>query len=172
MHDTHFYLPPVKVGRLARVYTRTGSGDLEWFPAEYPYDGPSAFLSGGAGLTSSIPDYARFLQMMSQRGTLNGERILGPRTVDLMTVNHIGEGVTTHGPGYGFGLGFDVHADPGLSGSPKGVGSYAWGGYWHTGFWVDPGSELFVIMMAQLIPSDHVDTGEKLPHLVYQALLD
>ena len=172
MHDTHFYLPPVKVGRLARVYTRTGSGDLEWFPAEYPYDGPSAFLSGGAGLTSSILDYARFLQMMSQRGTLNGERILGPRTVDLMTGNHIGEGITTHGPGYGFGLGFDVHADPGLSGSPKGVGAYAWGGYWHTAFWVDPGAELFVIMMAQLIPSDHVDTGEKLPHLVYQALLD
>jgi CubicO group peptidase (beta-lactamase class C family) len=172
MHDTHFYLPPVKVGRLARVYTRTGSGDLEWFPAEYPYDGPSAFLSGGAGLTSSILDYARFLQMMSQRGTLNGERIVGPRTVDLMTGNHIGEGITTHGPGYGFGLGFDVHADPGLSGSPKGVGSYAWGGYWHTGFWVDPGAELFVIMMAQLIPSDHVDTGEKLPHLVYQALFD
>ena len=172
MHDTHFYLPPVKVGRLARVYTRTGSGDLEWFPAEYPYDGPSAFLSGGAGLTSSILDYARFLQMMSQRGTLNGERILGPRTVDLMTGNHIGEGITTHGPGYGFGLGFDVHADAGLSGSPKGIGAYAWGGYWHTAFWVDPGAELFVIMMAQLIPSDHVDTGEKLPHLVYQALLD
>ena len=94
------------------------------------------------------------------------------RLDDLMTVNHIGESIATHGPGYGFGLGFDVHADPGLSGSPKGVGAYAWGGYWHTGFWVDPGSELFVIMMAQLIPSDHVDTGEKLPHLVYQALLD
>ena len=172
MDDTHFYLPPDKVGRLARVYTRTESGGLEWFPAEYPYDGPSAYLSGGAGLTSTILDYARFLQMMLQRGTLNGERILGPRTVDLMTMNHIGEGVTTHGPGYGFGLGFDVHADPGLSGSPKGIGSYAWGGYWHTGFWVDPGAELFVIMMAQLIPADHVDTGEKLPHLVYQALLD
>ena len=172
MSDTHFYLPPDKVRRLARVYTRKETGVLEWFPAEYPYDGPSAYLSGGAGLTSSILDYARFLQMMVQRGTLNGERILGPRTVDLMTTNHIGAGVTTHGPGYGFGLGFDVHADPGLSGSPKGIGSYAWGGYWHTGFWVDPGAELFAIMMAQLIPSDHVDTGEKLPHLVYQALLD
>ena len=172
MDDTHFSLPSGKVGRLARVYTRKESGGLEWFPAEYPYDGPSAYLSGGAGLTSSILDYARFLQMMLQRGTLNGERILGPRTVDLMTTNHIGAGVTTHGPGYGFGLGFDVHADPGLSGSPKGVGSYAWGGYWHTGFWVDPGAELCAIMMAQLVPSDHVDTGEKLPHLVYQALLD
>ena len=80
--------------------------------------------------------------------------------------------VTTHGPGYGFGLGFDVHTDPGLSGSPKGVGSYAWGGYWHTGFWVDPAAELFVITMAQIIPADHIQTGEKVPHLVYQALLD
>ena len=172
MHDTHFHLPPGKVGRLARVYTRTGSGDLEWFPAEYPYAGPSAYLSGGAGLTSSIPDYACFLQMMLQRGTLNGERILGPRTVDLMTRNHIGASVTTHGPGYGFGLGFDVHADPGLSGSPKGVGSYAWGGYWHTAFWVDPAAELFVITMAQIVPADHLRTGDKVPHLVYQALLD
>ena len=101
MPDTLFFLPPEKVRRLARVYIRTEAGGLEWFPAEYPYEGPSAYLSGGAGLTSSILDYARFLQMMLQRGTLNGERILGSRTVDLMTVNHIGEGVTTHGPGYG-----------------------------------------------------------------------
>ena len=142
------------------------------FPAEYPYEGPSAYLSGGAGLTSSMLDYARFLQMMLDCGTLNGERILGPRTVDLMTVNHIGAVDTMHGPGYRFGLGFDVHTDPGLSGSPKGAGSYAWGGYWHTAFWVDPAAELFVIMMAQVFPSDHLDSGGKLPHMVYQALLD
>ena len=172
MADTHFFLAPEKVARLARVYTRTEAGGLEWFPAEYPYEGPSAYLSGGAGLTSSILDYARFLQTMLDRGALNGERIIGPRTVGLMTTNHIGEGVTTHGPGYGFGLGFDVHADAGLSGSPKGVGSFAWGGYWHTGFWVDPAADLFVITMAQIIPADHLQTGDKVPHLVYQALLD
>ena len=175
MTDTHFSLPSGKVQRLARVYGRTDgadSGDLEWFPAEHPYEGPSAYLSGGAGLTSSMLDYARFLQMMLDRGTLNGERILGPRTVDLMTVNHIGEVDTMHGAGYRLGLGFDVHTDPGLSGSPKGAGSYAWGGYWHTAFWVDPAAELFVIMMAQVFPSDHLDSGGKLPHMVYQALLD
>ena len=110
--------------------------------------------------------------MMFGRGVLNGERILGSRTVDLMTVNHIGKVDMMHGPGYRFGLGFDVHADPGLSGSAKSAGSYAWGGYWHTTFWVDPAAEMFVIMMAQVFPSDHVDSGEKLPQLVYQALLD
>lgn len=172
MADTHFFLAPEKVARLARVYTKAEAGGLEWFPAEYPYEGPSAYLSGGAGLTSSILDYARFLQTMLDRGALNGERILGPRTVDLMTNNHVGEVVTTHGPGYGFGLGFDVHTDPGLSGSPKSAGSYAWGGYWHTGFWVDPAADLFVITMAQIIPADHLQTGDKVPHLVYQALLD
>ena len=172
MADTHFFLPPEKAARLARVYGKTDDGGLEWFAAEYPCEGPTAYLSGGAGLTSSILDYARFLQMMLDRGTLNGERILGPRTVDQVTVNHVGEGVTTHGPGFGFGLGFDVHLDAGLSGSPKGIGSYAWGGYWHTGFWVDPAAELFVITMTQLFPSDHVRTGEQVPPLVYQALLD
>ena len=172
MEDTHFYLPADKVQRLARVYSKTENGDLEWYRAEYPYEGPSAYLSGGAGLTSSMLDYARFLHMMLGRGVLNGERILGSRTVDLMTVNHIGKVDMMHGPGYRFGLGFDVHADPGLSGSAKSAGSYAWGGYWHTTFWVDPAAEMFVIMMAQVFPSDHVDSGEKLPQLVYQALLD
>ena len=172
MPDTHFFLPPEKVRRLARVYTRTEAGGLEWFPAEYPYEGPSAYLSGGAGLTSSILDYARFLQMMLQRGTLNGERILGSRTVDLMTTSHTGAIDSKSGPGFKFGLGFEVHVDRALSGNPRNVGAYDWSGYWHTRFWVDPVEEMFVIMMAQKPPSDYVDTPDKLNPLVYQALLD
>ena len=177
MADTHFFLPPEKVQRLARVYGKTsggegGSAGLEWFPAEYPYEGPSAYLSGGAGLTSSILDYARFLQMMLDRGTLNGERILGPRTVDQVTVNHVGD-VTTHGPGFGFGArlrraprsrAFRAvrRASAPTPGEVTGTPASGW----------TPRAELFVITMTQLFPSDHVRTGEQVPPLIYQALLD
>lgn len=172
MNDTHFRLPPGKEKRLAQVYTTAEDGSLQVYPAQYPYEPPQLYLSGGAGLSSTLLDYARFLQMTLNGGELDGERILSPRSIELALENHIGELTPMGGHGFKFGLGFQIHADPGQSGMPSSKGSYEWGGYWHTTFWVDPVKQLIVIKMSQIYPSDHLDDHPKLRYLTYQALLD
>ncbi len=187
MNDTDFRLPPEKVDRLATLYIKAADGSLQPYQDDpyvpEPYDPSLLFLAGGGGLTSTITDYARFLQMTLNGGELNGERILSPRSIELALANHIGDLNPWDMPGFKFGLGFQIHTDPGLSGSPKSVGSYDWGGWWHTIFWVDPAKEMFAIKMSQYCPDvwpedppddfwpypvDH----PKLRHLTYQALLD
>ena len=171
MNDTYFRLPPEKAARLAQVYTKKEDGSLQTYPAQYPYEPPQLYLSGGAGLSSSIMDYARFCQMTLNGGELDGERILSPRSIELALRNHIGGLDPMGGPGYKFGLGFQIHADPGRSGSPESVGAYGWGGYWHTVFWIDPAKDMFVVKMSQVYPRDHLTDHLKLRPLVYQALL-
>src|SRR5688572_15946059 len=116
MHDTHFYLPPSKAERLAAVYTlragrleRSASGAGMNTQGQY-VDGPRRSMSGGAGLVSSAHDYARFLQMLLNGGVLDGRRLLSPRTIALMTTDHVGKLFSTgwRVPGAGFGLGFEV----------------------------------------------------------------
>ena len=103
--------------------------------------GPRASFSGGAGLLSTARDYARFLQMMLNDGSLGDARVLSPASVALMTSNHIGE---LMGPGTGFGLGFQVRLDLGAAGAPGSVGDYGWGGAYHTTYWVDPAQRMVV----------------------------
>ena len=172
MNDTDFRLSPDKAARLAHVYTKAEDGSLQVYPAQYPYAPPQLYLSGGAGLSSTLLDYARFLQMTLNGGELNGERVLSPRSIELALENHIGGWTPMGGPGFKFGLGFQIHVDPGQSGSPSSKGTYEWGGYWHTTFWVDPVKQLIVIKMSQIYPSDHLDDHPKLRHLTYQALMD
>jgi CubicO group peptidase (beta-lactamase class C family) len=119
MVDTHFFLPNGKAGRLATVYGRPSGGALTRAPEGHPgqglyVKGPRAAFSGGAGLLSTAGDYARFLQMMLNGGELDGVRLLSPKTVELMTVNHIGTLYPT--AGRGFGLGFETVDDLGRSG--------------------------------------------------------
>ena len=103
--------------------------------------------SGGGGMVSTAPDYARFAQMLANGGTLNGERIIGRKTLELMASNHLGPEVkitTTHiPPGHGFGLGFAVRLQPGMAPYPGSVGQYFWGGAAGTQFWVDPKEDLW-----------------------------
>ena len=174
MRDTHFYLPPGKVDRLAAVHGHDAAGKLIRSPegpgmntqGEY-VNGPRVSYSGGAGLLSTARDYARFLQMMLNGGSLGDARILSPASVALMTANHIGDLL---GPGSGFGLGFQVRLDLGAAGQPGSVGDYGWGGAYHTTYWVDPAEQLVVVYFTQLRSVRQPDDHAKLRALVYGAL--
>lgn len=176
MNDTWFFVPPAQAHRLATVYSATGDG-LERAPDPgqgvgqgHYVDGPRRSLSGGAGLVSTAVDYALFLQMMLNGGELNGERLLSPSTVELMTVNHL-DGFTL-GPGVGFGLGFDVVLDLGLRGVPGAPGDFGWGGAYHSVYWVSPYDQLVVVFFTQLIPAGNSDVHGKLRTLLYQAMIE
>ncbi len=176
MWDTHFYLPPSDSNRLAVVYAATPDGDVRRAPGGGGRLGQGAYLhgprtsySGGAGLLSTASDYARFLQMLLNGGELDGVRILSPKTVQLMTVDHVG-GVD-YGPGQGFGLGFYVVEDVGARGVPGSQGEFGWGGAYHSVYWVDPEEELVVVYLTQLIPAGGLDDHGKLRSLVYQSVV-
>jgi CubicO group peptidase (beta-lactamase class C family) len=174
MTDTHFFLPPEKRSRLATVYAAREGGGLERAPdplrgqGDY-VDGPRKAYSGGAGLLSTASDYARFLQMLLNGGELDGVRLLGPKTVELATSNHVGtlfnEGRT------GFGLGFEVVEHLGRAGRPGSVGEVGWGGAYYTSFWVDPEEKLVAVFLSQLLPSGGLDLQAKFRALVYQSIV-
>ncbi len=119
---------------------------------------------------STATDYARFLQMMLNGGTLDGRRILSRKTVELMTTSHLGD--ITFNAGQGFGLGFYVVEDVGARGSAGSTGEFGWGGAYHTTYWVDPREELIVVHLTQLVPAGSVDDQAKVRALVYQAIVD
>lgn len=176
MPDTFFFVPEEKAGRLATVYSYVAEGLIERAPDPggavgqgHYVKGPRKSFSGGAGLVSTARDYGRFLQMMLNGGTLDGNRILSPHTVQLMTVNHL-DGIP-YGPGRGLGLGFEVLTDLGLRGTPGAVGDYGWGGAYHSTYWVSPKDELVVVFFTQLLPAGNSDLHGKLRALIYQAKL-
>jgi CubicO group peptidase (beta-lactamase class C family) len=135
-------------------------------------DGPRKSFSGGAGLLSTAEDYATFLQMMLNNGIYQGQRLLSRKTVELMTTSHLPEGVPMWTPGTGFGLGFSVLEDLGERGTPGTEGEFAWGGAYHSEYWVDPVEELVVVYFTQLIPANGIDDHQKLRALIYQAIVD
>jgi CubicO group peptidase (beta-lactamase class C family) len=150
MVDTAFHVPTALQARLAEGFAKdpdTGSGVQLVNVRDRP-----KFESGGGGLVSTAGDYARFLQMLLNKGSFDGVRYLSRKTIELMTADHLGP-ITGAAdlllPGYGFGLGFAVRLQPGISHVPGSVGQYFWGGLAGTTFWVDPAEELFAIMMIQ-----------------------
>ncbi|MGH9338093.1 MAG: serine hydrolase domain-containing protein [Acidobacteriota bacterium] len=170
MVDTHFYLPAQKVSRFTPVYAVEDDGlRLAEAPETSDYvTGPRRSYSGGAGLLSTTTDYARFLQMLLNGGELEGARILSPKSVQLMTVNHVGDKFGN----LGFGLGFRVIEDLGRAGQYGSAGAYGWGGAYYTSFWVDPQERLIFVFMSQLLPSRGLDLRGKFNSLVYQSILD
>lgn len=179
MRDTHFYLPRGKADRLAVVYRPREGGGIEAIPETNGMQsqglyvegsGPNLSYSGGAGLLSTARDYARFLQMFLAGGELDGRRLLSPKTVELMTVDHLGDIVFR--PGQGFGLGFSVVEDLGARGVLGSVGEYGWGGAYHSTYWVDPVERLVVVYMTQLIPAAGLDDHDILRSGIYQAIVD
>ena len=182
MDDTYFFVPDSKRDRVAVPYTIGPSGRL------VPMDsiqrvgnivvggkstrGSRTYFSGGAGLYSTAPDYARFLQMLLNGGELAGSRILSPKTVELMTSDATGDlSPSPNGPGIGFGLGFAVVKDLGLSGKYGSLGQYSWGGAYGSTFWVDPKEQLIGVMMIQLIPRPDVTIGDRFKTITYQAIV-
>ena len=178
MKDTHFYLPKEKVDRLATVYDPEEGKPLKRAPKEGTMnsqgqyvDGPRKSFSGGAGLLSTAVDYYLFLQMMENKGELNGARILAPSTVHLMTINHLHPDLWFRA-GEGFGLGFDVVVDEGRCGFPGSLSQFGWGGAYGSTYWVDPKEELVVVYMTQLRPGSIVRDQLELRALIYQAMVD
>lgn len=177
MNDTHFYLPVEKLDRFAALYQPTESGGvavLESPTAESRFvREPHTYFSGAGGLVSTARDYFRFQQMMLNGGELDDVRILGRKTVELMTMNHIGDKeVWLIGPGYGFGLGYAVVQDPGTAAMPYSTGTYFWWGAFNTTFWVDPKEEVVGILLTQLRPYTHLNIRQDLATLTYQAIVD
>ncbi len=182
MPDTDFYVPREKAGRLAANYLRGSGGGivLKDSPATSEFLAPPATLSGGGGLVGTAADYLRFMRMMRGGGALGEQRLLGRKTVETMTVNHLpgdlaqmGRSIFSETPlfGIGFGLGVSVMLDPvraRIMGSP---GEYAWGGMASTAFWIDPAEDLLVLLLTQLIPSSSWPIRRELRTLVYQALI-
>jgi len=133
------------------------------------------YESGGGGMVSTAMEYARFLQMMLNGGTLDGKRYLSPKTVGYMTSDHLGSAIATTplylpGPGYGFGLGFAVRRTSGEAAHPAEAGTYFWGGAGGTYFWVDPKTDLFVVLMLQS-PKERVHYRTLLHDMVYAAVM-
>jgi CubicO group peptidase (beta-lactamase class C family) len=174
MVDTAFYLPSSKAARLAAVYSAGDHGVVRApDPARGQGDyvnGPRRSFSGGAGLLATASDYARFLQMLLNGGQLDGVRLLGPKTVQLMTANHVG-GLYQEGR-LGFGLGFEIVEHVGRAGRPGSVGEYSWGGAYFTRFWVDPVEEVVAVFMAQLLPAGGSLIQEEFRTLVNQAIVE
>ncbi len=152
MPDTSFVVPEEKRARLVTLYEQTDEGELVRQDETPGWLKTTTLFSGGGGLYSTAQDYLRFAQMLLNRGTLDGVRILGTRTVELMASNHVGE---LYGPaanrslGLGFGLTVDVVLDPVLANTRRGKGSFGWGGAFGTYFWVDPLNDLIGLMMVQ-----------------------
>jgi len=171
LKDTRFYIPPAEKDRLAAVYASGPDGKFvrsaEGSKGQGHYvEGPRKSFAGGAGLTSTAHDYARFLEMIRKGGSLGGVRILSPRTVDLMTTNQSG---TLHSTtGLGFGFGFETVDRYGASGL-AGVGAFGWGGAYGTQYQVDRQSRSVVVLMIQLMPNA-TDIQPKFMASVYQAL--
>jgi CubicO group peptidase (beta-lactamase class C family) len=172
LKDTRFFVPPAESERLAVVYASGSDGLAARAPdgakgQGHYIEGPRKSFAGGAGLTSTAHDYARFLEMLRNGGSLGGARILAPRTVELMTTNQIG---TLHSNnGLGFGLGFETVDRYGANGM-AGVGAFGWGGAYGTTYQVDRQSHSVIVLMIQLIPNT-TDIQQKYSAAVYQALM-
>jgi CubicO group peptidase (beta-lactamase class C family) len=177
MKDTYFYLPENKQNRLVNLYIVNEDGSLRKSPGYFEVnnnimkDYPKAkgtYFAGGAGLTSTIMDYAIFLQTMLNGGEYNGKRILSPASVRLMTMNQIGGLNSGH---HKFGLGFQVVTDESSAWGPLRPGSFSWGGAFSTTYWVDPKEKIIGLFYRQLWDDQHEDELiNKFKILVYQAI--
>ncbi|EEX10781.1 beta-lactamase [Ruegeria lacuscaerulensis ITI-1157] len=194
MTETGFSVPARAGDRFASLYTplegdamalnsaKAGNETLRLVdqPGESAFEAATLF-SGGGGLVGTIDDYARFADMLRYRGAGNGNRLLGPRTVDFMLRNHLPGDIASMGPqsfaeqpmeGVGFGIGGAVVLDPARARTPGSVGDFSWGGMASTFFWIDPVLDLTVVFFTQLAPSSSYPSRSQLKALVQAALIE
>ncbi len=176
MNDTYFELPKDKQNRLVKVYTEDKSTKkvIPWendaasgLTIDYPING-NGLYAGGAGLVSTLKDYAKFLQMILNKGSYKGKQILARHTVDMISQNQIG--ALSLGPDK-FGLGFQITTKEGSGKLGVSEGSLSWGGFFGTVYWADPKEQLIGLFFVQQSPITHGELGDKFKVLVYQALL-
>lgn len=174
MVDTGFFVPEEKRHRYAELYRHNKKTGKMEVPEDIPLgDGPHKFFpSGGGGLVSTTHDYLRFCQMLLNGGELDGIRILGKKTVELIRMNHLPDDVKLWGgTSHGWGLGFAVVLDMAKSGELASEGTYSWGGAAATNFWIDPEENLIGIFMTQLLNNPHPFHGE-FRRLTYSSIVD
>ena len=185
MKDTGFSVRESEIGRLAANYRRDENKRLELVddPERSGYREVPTFLSGGGGLVSTTEDYVRFCRMLAGGGELEGRRILGRKTVELMTINHLPGGGElrefavpgAYGEvgfdGMGFGLTMAVGLGPAATQVIGSAGEYMWGGAASTIFWIDPVEDLVVVFMTQLMPSGTFNFRGQLKSIIYPALV-
>ena len=187
MTDTAFYCPPDKIERFSSCYYPGPDGRLKLQDdaQKSTYATPPALESGGGGLVSTAHDYMRFCRMMVQGGVLDGVRILGPKTVELFSLNHLegGRELAEMAPagafsesgynGIGFSIGCGVNIDVARTRLPGTVGEYFWGGAASTAFWIDPIEDLAVVFMTQVMGTDaRLTLRRDLRTLVYSAITE
>jgi CubicO group peptidase (beta-lactamase class C family) len=196
MADTDFFVPADKAHRFAACYNADPGGMMSFHavekkggltlqddPTESSFLTRPSFISGGGGLCSTAADYLTFCRALLNGGELGGVRLIGPKTLALMTTNHLPGGrdlpemsrsmfaEATYN-GIGFGLGFSVTMDPAKTLIPGSAGEYAWGGAATTSFWIDPAEELIAIFMTQVLPSSAYSVRRELRTMVYAAITD
>jgi len=195
MKDTDFFVPPGKAHRFAACYSASPQGatfhaagrasglTLQDDPTTSAFLSPPAFISGGGGLCSTAADYLTFCRALLNGGELDGVRLIGPKTLALMTSNHLPGGrelpemsrslfSEAAYNGIGFGLGFSVTINPAQTLIPGSRGEYAWGGAASTSFWIDPAEELIAIFMTQVMPSTAYPIRRELRTMVYAGITD
>jgi CubicO group peptidase (beta-lactamase class C family) len=180
MKDTYFFPPENKLERLATAYTYYDGKGLNRFPdtpitegsftysADYPYKGAKKLYSGGAGLTSTAMDYARFCQMILEGGKLGNVRILSRKSVELMTHDQLGK----IAPDEAFGLGFGIDGEKALLKELGPPGAFGWAGFFYTTFSIDPKEQMIVVFMGQLHPTGDLSLHNQVHELAYQAIID
>jgi CubicO group peptidase (beta-lactamase class C family) len=176
MVDTGFSVPEKDHARLAEPFARDPEGGVQMRVIDLREQ--PAMESGGGGLASTATDYARFMQFMLNKGELDGVRLLGPRTVEFMTADHL-DNIPVFSPasrallpeGHGFGLGFAVRKHLGVASTPGSVGSYFWGGMAGTTFFIDPQEDLCATLMLQA-PNQREYYRLLFRNLVYATLID
>ncbi len=176
MKDTAFYVPEEKWNRFATLYSAKKGGGIERFPGgpQDSFKQKTPLLLGGAGLCSTMDDFARFYTMLLQNGELDGVRILGRKTVELMRSDHLGHMPhfgTTLPEWAGFGLTFAIEPGPGKSPTVGSEGAYYWGGAAGTSFWIDPKEHLVGMFLIQILPPN-VNAAEQFKRMTYEALID
>ncbi len=173
MMDTSFFLPLEKRARLATVYSAREDGSIVRAPEEGMgqgayVDGPRQCFGGGAGLLSTASDYSRLVRMLASGGALDGVRILGPKTVALMSSNFVGD--LYRSGRSGFGLGFEVVEHLGRAGRYGSEGAFGWGSAYYANYWIDPQEDMLGLYFSQLVPNRGLDLQNKFRTMAYAAI--
>jgi CubicO group peptidase (beta-lactamase class C family) len=166
MHETAFFVPAEKSGRIAQPLGRDGVSLLTFDATKQP-----TLESGGGGLVGTTQDYLRFALMLANGGTWNGRRYVSRKTLEYMTSNHVGDMMVDR-PGFGFGLGFEVRTAIGEAATPGSVGEYGWSGAAGTTFWIDPKEGLVALYMTQVPPADRLRLRTQFRAMLEAAIVD
>lgn len=179
MVDTSFYVSDAQRDRFAANYGPCKKKGIKVIdaPESSDYCVPNVRQSGGGGLVSTMADYLQFSQLMLNGGELDGVRLLGRKTVNLMAQNHLPQSmmpiaISDPMSGIGFGLGFGVITDLAQTQNAGSAGTFSWGGAANTTFWLDPAEDLLAILMLQYMPTGTYPVNQDFRSLVYQALVD